>query len=381
MTLPNKPLAEIAKFGAKWALHQLLSVVIMAGERKPVTIHYRRLADGNTLGGVTLEEKIRSAMQTQVSGQPLADRYALRIWENGEDNLFVNHYYDGKNDNLDLVFGDILHFTRGHLQALFDAGQKDAAYASVEQMPAPEQKEYVHSLMHWMVKGNHAFVIQSTSLRTDTLESYLTWLLTQKSKVVSLPFQVVLASKFNEEAVGGDLSDIQELIIGGVATRPPVEPPEEQPVSEVTQQVTQHGKIETQRTTGWQQAREILSALLGGTANVENMMKAVPDDAELSVEVHIGYKTKKRKVSREGLKQLETGLRNIPDSQLLVRAKDGKKTADGNIRLHHDASIKLRTIKDGNEARPGSLLDPTDVLRAMKEAYDIFVANGKISDD
>lgn len=377
MFLPDKILVKRAKIGAKWTLHQLLSVVIMAGERKPVTIHYRRLADGTTLGKATLEEKIREAMQAQIGGQHLESRYTLRIWENGEDNFFVNHFYDGQKDNCNLVFGDVIHFTKGHLQALFNAGQKDEPYASVEQMPAPAQKEYIHSLMHWMVKGNHAFVIQSTSLRTETLESYLTWLLTQKSKVVASPFQVVLASKFNEEAVGGDLSDIQELIIGGVVAHPPSEAPQKEAASEVMQ----HGKIETHRTTGWQQAREILATLLGGTANVENMMKGVPGDAELSVEVHIGYKTKKRKVSREGLNQLETGLRNIPDSQLIVRAKNGNKTSDGSIRLHHNASIKLRTIKDGDEVRPGSLLDPADVLRAMQEAYDIFVANGKISED
>ncbi len=351
------------------------------GDRRTVTIHYRRLADSVLPNGTTLEESVRSAMSKTVDGIALANRYALRVWECGEDNYFVNNYYDGKKDGHDLVFGDILHFTRGHLQALFDAGQKDAASASVEQMPAPERKEYVHSIMHWMLAGNHAFVIQSLSLKTDTLESYLTWLLKDKTDVVPKTFQTVLASKFDEDVIGGDLADIQELVIGGVATPAPMEP-QTQLQQVVTEKITaQSESLETQRTTGWQHAREILATLLGGTANVEKIMKAVPDDADLRVEVRIGYQTKKRQVSREGLKQLETGLRNIPDSQLEVRAKGGSKTADGSIRLHHTASIKLRTAQQGDEVRTGSLLDPNDVLRAMKEALEIFVANGKITDD
>lgn len=351
----------------------------MAAARKTVTIHYRRFLDSASFQGKTLEAAIRQSMEFKEKGVSLSERYALRILETGEDNLFINNYHDGRNDGFDLVFGDIIHFTKGHLQALFDAGQKDLPSASVQQMPAPEKKEYVHSLMFWMVKDNHVFVIQSTSLRTESLESYMGWLLGLKTKTVNVGTGIVLASKFDGEAVGGDLSDIQELVIGGVATLPPTAPPAtEQPINKVVE-VTQDTQIETMGKTGWDQAWDILSTLLGGTANVEEMMKSVPQDAELSVEVHIGYKTKKRKVDRAALKNMETGLRNLPDSQIHVKAKGGNKAADGSIRLHHNASIKLCETQNGDETRVGSLLDPADVLRAMKEAYDVLMANGKIS--
>ena len=107
-------------------------------------------------------------------------------------------------------------------------------------------------------------------------------------------------------------------------------------------------------------------------------MKAVPADAELNVQVHIGYQTKKRKIDRVALRQLETGLRNLPDSQLQIKAKGARVAADGTVRLHHDASIRLIKTLDGESQIIGTLLDPTDVLRAMVEAYSNFVANGKI---
>lgn len=314
------------------------------------------------------------------NGVRLADRYALRIFTSGDDHLFVNVYHDDPPSENGLVFGDILHFTKGHLQALFDAGQRDAASASVEQMRAPEKKEYIHSLMYWMIKDDHVFVIQSTSLKTESLENYLGWLLSTRTDVALASSSIILASKFDEDAVGGDLNDIQEIVIGGIATPPPTDGTAEQPV-ERTIDVEQKGKIDTAARTGWQQAREILETLLGGTANVDKMMQAVPEGADLSVEVHIGYKTRKRTVSREGLKSLETGLRNLPDSQLQVKAKGGTKASDGSIRLHHSASVQVREVQDGDDKRPGSLLDPNDVLRAMKEAYAVFIANGKIGDN
>lgn len=345
--------------------------------RKPVTIHYRRFYDDENINGATLEAAIRKAMDHSVSGAKLSDRYALRIWGRSDDNLFINTYHDGLGSGTNYVFGDIIHFTKGHLQALFDAGQKELPSASVEQMPAPEQKEYVHSLMYWMAKDNHIFVIQSNSLKTDSLEAYLGWLLNTKTKVAATGSGIVLASKFDYESIGGDLSDIQELVIGGVVSAGAAD--SEGGKTQTATVETKSSHIDTIKKAGWSQAWDILKTLLNGSADVEKIMQDVPEDAELSVAVHIGYKTKKRKVNREALKSLETGLRNVPDSQIQVRSKGATKSADGSVRLHHTASIKLCEARDGDNIRVGSLLDPQDVLRSMLEAYNIFLSNGKIS--
>lgn len=343
--------------------------------RKPVKIHYRRLDDNDVIKGRTLETAIRTAMDATENGLKLSDRYGLRIYTNGDHNLFVNVYHDPG----DLVFGDILHFTKGHLQALFDAGQQNERSASVEQMQAPERKEYIHSLMYWMVKDDHVFVIQSTSLRTEALEDYLSWLLSTKTGVATPSSSVALAGKFDTDAIGGDLSNIEQIVIGGVATPPPrAQPPATAPQESEETVIEQTQAFDTKAQTGWKQAKEILATLLGGSANVDKMMAAIPNEADLSVEVHIGYKTRKRGVNRQGLKSLEMGLRNLPDSQIRVKAKDGVKNIDGSIRLQHPASILVREVGEGENKRPGSLLDPTDVLRAMKEAYLVFKSNGKI---
>lgn len=295
----------------------------------------------------------------------------------GSDSYFINTYSDGSGAT-PLVFGDILHFTKGHLQALCQTANQNAASVPVQQMKAPEQSEYVHSQMFWMVKGDHAFVVQSMSLRTTEFEQYLDWLLKTRTTNLASDHSIILDAKFDADAVGGDLGDIQEIVVGGVASPAPTVPDQE--VVEQERVVTQSGQIETGRRAGWATATAILRELLGGDANVESLMRAVPADAELNVQVHIGYQTKKRKIDRVALKQLETGLRNLPDSQLQVKSKGARLASDGTIRLHHNASIRLVKAQDGDNQLIGTLLDPSDVLRAMVEAYSNFVANGKIQE-
>lgn len=128
----------------------------MATERKPVTIHYRKLE--RSAGGyptATLEELIRSAMHEVVDGKQLKKSYIQRVQPAGDDNFFVNTYYESAFDGTPLVFGDVIHFTKGHLQALFGVADASAPAAPVQQMPAPALSEYVHSQMFWMVKGDH----------------------------------------------------------------------------------------------------------------------------------------------------------------------------------------------------------------------------------
>ena len=350
---------------------------VMAIERKPVTIHYRKFNRAATIPN-TLEEMVRGAMNSKVDeGVQIKSRYLARLNTIGSDNYFINTYND-HGDGQSLVFGDILHFTKGHLQALCRTADENAATVPVEQMKAPERSEYIHSQMFWMIKDDHAFVVQSMSLRTTEFEQYLDWLL--KSKTTQLPStcSIILDARFDEELVGGDLGDIQEIIVGGVAAAPAAVPNEE--VVEKVGEVTQRGQIETGRATERTTVWAILRELLGGDASVESLMKSVPTDAELNVQVHIGYKTKKRKVDRVALRQLETGLRNLPDSQLQVKSKGARVAVDGTIRLHHNASIRLIKAQDGEKQIVSSLLDPSDVLRAMIEAYSNFVANGKIQE-
>ena len=342
-------------------------------DRKQTTIHYRKFSPGSDPKQHSLEQCIRNAMGCKENGFAISEQYVLRILPSDGQSIFVNIY----NDSNDSVFGDLIMFSAGEMQSVFDASDPKTPTARVEQLRPPAKKEYVKSQMFWFVKGNNVFIIQSMSLRTDILEKYMTWFLSQKTHIVKSEPGIVLESKFDPAAVGGDLQDIQQIVVGGAVGKPII--PQEPSVVEQVE-VVEGQQIERAGVTGWQKAWDILKSLLGGEADVKRIMDNVPPEAELAVSVSIGFKSKKRKnISREALRDLEVGLRNLPDSELSVVGKQGKKTSDGQLRLQHIANIKLMTFKDGEKEIVGSLLDPQDTLRAMIEAYNVFVSNGKIA--
>lgn len=351
----------------------------MALDRKPVTIHYRKYVPSHDARRRSLEHMIQAAMDARRDGLRVRDRVALRVRTSGSDNFLVNTYVD-ETDSGSLAFGDIIHFTRGQMQAVLHLAEGDPAVLPVRQMPAPARSEYVHSQMFWMVKDDHVFVIQSISLQTEALEGYLQWLLGD----VLPPGDpnIVLAAKFDSEVVGGDLDDIKEIVIGGAisgASAPERGMAEELPQVGREREFTQTSDLVSEGRTGRALARDILETLMNGDSDVaDEVLQAVPPDAELLVQVHIGYKTKKRRVGRTSLRHLEAGLRHIPDSQLSVIAKGINKSADGSVRLNHTASVKLIKSAAGDSEIVGSLLDPTDVLRAMIQAYSVLSADGKI---
>ena len=132
-------------------------------ERQAVTIHYRRFADDNDLlGGRTLEDFINDAMTHSADGGPLKDDWSRRtrqIPPEHSDTHFINLYSDGNGH----FFGDLSHYTRGHMQALLEQADR-VPFLNVLQMPAPEGREYLHSVMYWLARGNHVLVLQSRSI-------------------------------------------------------------------------------------------------------------------------------------------------------------------------------------------------------------------------
>lgn len=99
-------------------------------------------------------------------------------------------------------------------------------------------------------------------------------------------------------------------------------------------------------------------------ADVQGLLSSIPAEADLNVSVHIGYKTRKRQVSRA---PMHKALRNLPEGEVTAIGKTGRMTGK-DIRLSYPVNIRSN----------GSLLDPCDVREKLRSAYDYFVSNGKI---
>jgi hypothetical protein len=325
--------------------------------RQSVTVHYRRLEDATgAFGRQSLEAAVRKAMNHRVGGGKLSAHWKQRAWvvpPSSEDTLLMNLHHDGGS----YYFGDLTQYTKGFLQALLGQAP-NKPMLPVEQQPPPKGKEYVHSMMYWLLIENHVLMIQSKSLGTKQLEQYLTWLLKNQTKAIGETGHVILQSKFDAAQVGGDLDDIREIIVGGAATTGPM--PQ---ASERVREVEQYREIKRDRP--WpDRAIGVLRAIMNNEADVQKLLESVPDDAKLEVDVHIGYRARKRSVSRAPMQE---ALRNLPEGEITAIGRDGRMI-EGDIRLSHRLNV----------LRSGSLLDPQDVIRALREAHKYFVDNGKI---
>ncbi len=338
----------------------------MSVYKKPVVIRYHRLETVSAkLGrGVTLEDKLREAFDTVYRGKAVRRRVTSRIWgrgENGADQLFINYFHDRG----DLFAGDVIHFTKGELQPILKVNAEAELLDIAQLKPAEDDQEFVHSVLYFMIKGNHALLITSRSINAATFEKYLHWLLSTHTKVLPDTSSLVLASRFDASLVGGDIENISEIIVGGVAAPPRDEEHDERATTGRRQASRRVRASDVQRGL----VMDLLVALLGEQRLAERAIRSVPEDAMLKVALHIGFQTRKRKFSKLALSELEVGLRHLPDGQVTVKAKNQTRDADGEIRLHHKTSVAMN----------GSLLQHHDALRAFEEAYETFVENGSIS--
>jgi hypothetical protein len=334
--------------------------------KKPATIHYRRLEDPtNAFAGTTLEQQVRNALDATPTGKTLALKsdFHLRVWTlpPDSDSLFVNLNQDGGP----YMFGDLVHFTSGHMQALFEKVKIAAPVAPVKQMPA-EGGEYIHSMLFWYIRGNHVFLLQGRTARTSEFERYLSWLLTNASNTMPAPLHVMLRSKFDPEVAGGPLQDIEEINIGG-RLRPDTTPEAAAAKTRVVEEERHAGAFEA---GGRNLVANVIAAVTGGDETAEDFLSRMDPKAELTVRVTIGYKARRVKIDRQAFRDLEVGLRNVPEAEVTVKAKNGKITPLGELQLTYPTSVAVKE----------SLWMPDDVLLAFDRAYREFAESGKIDD-
>jgi hypothetical protein len=267
----------------------------------------------------------------------------------------MNLNYDGA----DHFFGDLIQYSRGEMQALIDDIGRDAATVNVEQLPPPKDKEYVNAVMYWFVAGNHVLVIQSRALGVKQLELYFSWLLKEKTGVIETDSHVILKAKFDAQEIGGDLEDIREIIVGesvNVAAAAAVSVGASEPL----------GRHTLARRSWRESAVEMLRIIFNSEADVRELLDSVPQEADLEVSVHFGYKSRKRGISPV---PMQRALRNLPEGEVTAIGRDGRLTGK-DIRLSH--SINVRTV--------GSLLKHEDVLAGFRETYARFREHDRIRD-
>ncbi len=240
----------------------------------------------------------------------------------------------------------------------------DEALREVEiaERPPLEGEDYLRGVAYWLVVNDHLFVVQHTSIQTKAFEEYFKMLF-DMTGVTTEGETFGLKAVFNKTVVGGDLEEIMAVEVGGILSHG---------LPEIIS--TEAKIIEEQETIGrttsrFDKALDVLKAVFG-EPDAERILRDIPQEAELEVDVRFGYKTRRRGVSRAALADIARSARNLPDGEVTAFGKDGKQIGD-DLRLSLPMPFELLR-------EHGALLDLEDARTQLMRVYQRFIEDGKI---
>jgi hypothetical protein len=234
--------------------------------------------------------------------------------------------------------------------------------------------EYLHAITYILLVGDNLYQIQHTSLASKSVEEYLTWLLRDRTELISKDQFVELQAEFDREQVGSDLGGVMAVEIGGFV--PETVKQYGKPEISLSELPEKMIEVEHRESIGdkiaqtFHSAKQILVDLLG-EVEAQKIIESTPPEAALEVKVSIGYRAKRRKFQKEFMRDLASGLRHLPDGQLRVRGRDGLLKGD-DARLSSDMSVR-------RVGSTSSLLDLEDARRQMLEVHRRFLHDGRIA--
>lgn len=349
--------------------------------RKPTAsrrcrIHYRKLRreNGQFPDGITLASALRTALASRAKdgGKKVSLHVGNRVAVVPGDRDFRRLWNNIHLTEPDVVFGDLCLYLPGQLQALLQlAGDKPQATLEelmeawdIAEHRAPDGMEYLRGITYWMVIGDHFYQIQDVGLNAKAMEEYFTWLLRDQTSAIAKTHYVELQSIFDREQVGTD--DISSIEVGGAVPLTAEEPP---PGSIQIEEEERKETLGDVAAKTFAKAMKILEDLLG-EVEASKIVKSIPAEAALEVRVNIGYRSKRRRITKDFMSNIEAGLRNMPDGEIRVRGKNGEVKGD-DARLSQEMNIR----RHGEQS---ALLDLEHALEQMLEVHRRFLHDGRI---
>ena len=319
--------------------------------RKKVAVQYRKLDDLiGAFAPYTLQRALSKALMVNGSPTSIGSSVSQRHYDIDKSYgiMGLNYYHDTE----DYLFGKIVRFEPGADMPLLAMGANPAVY-NLTQSKAPAGHEPIRGILYFMAIENHVSLLEM-DVGANRGETYLSWLLGEKSNVLAASTQVVLAANLSARAGGKQLTEIREVVF-----RP--RPVADADVTPTTQDVVVGAKS---REVSEANTLAVLKAAGMGEADIQEMAKG---SGSIEVVLQIKFKDSRRR-KNVGIEQANRLLRNLPDDQVTLIGPGGRQTDGRIVKLVYPAHIETT----------GSLLNTNDVARALHEAYNYFLTNGLI---
>lgn len=345
---------------------------------KRCKVHYRRLRrDADQFPELTLSDAIAQALAARSETKVVGATPALRVAEvpgAPEYRRLLLHSHSEPGN----TFGTLCLFAPGQQQAFLqlaqaaDHGDLEEALRQweIRERAAPQGHEYLHGLSYFLAIDDHFYQVQHVALQAKAAEEYLTWLLRDRTQTIAPDKFVELRSVFDKAQV----DDLTSIEIGGLVPET-VHVSEAAPVGRAQPDAGESTEVIERETLGeraaatFDKSKRIMQELLG-TLETDRILQSVPDEASLEVRVNIGYRARKTKLRKEVMRNLEAGLRNIPDGEIRARGPGGVIKGE-DARLSMDMGMRLLS-------ETSSLLDLEHVRARMLEVHRRFLDDDKL---
>jgi len=319
--------------------------------RKKVTVQYRKLDDiGSRFGGRTLQDALTNSVKSISDGTVFGDVPRARHFDDPNyGTILLNTFHDEPFG----FFGELVRFEPGADLPLLEVAPGARAY-NLTQARAPDGHEPVRGLLYFMTYRNHMLVIEA-DMSTSRAERYLSWLLSEATNVLPAPLHVVLAAELSPDAATARLSRVDEVIFRPSPVRSPDPPRTDEFVPVVRT---------TSREVEESNAFRVLRAAGMDDVDIRTLAQG---ETELEVTLQIKFRARGRR-RPVGIEDANRLLRNVPEDQITLHGNGSRQKEGRIVKLSYAANVEC----------VGSLLKPSDVRRALHEAFKYFVSNGYI---
>lgn len=300
------------------------------------------------------------AMRVARDAGRIGDNARYRIIDLDQDGSYtiLNKITDPASWDGPFFGGQLIHLTEGaDVAAVLESLEEDAEEYLLEQINIGDQARVVDGVLYFVSNVNHLGIIENQSLKTRTLERYLT-ALSQLTNQLDPGQAIILNADFRAEE-GQPLPSSSEVTVAAERNPGPVAEAAARILEEEAARAQREGAtvFDVLRTLGWDETA------------INALRAEVPDDGwvEGFFKVMIKSRGRRQAISRATINE---ALRNVDAEDLGLRGPHGIEK--GGIR-------KLSTPRRVEAI--GTLIDPEDAIAQIIGALQEWSESGEIDCD
>ncbi len=317
--------------------------------------------------GFSLQDAVQRALSRSKDGVQYAKSVRHRRYdvsgsvddeENGEC-LLVNHIRGHSRPSTNNIFGDLCRYRPGgRLATLIE--EDNAAEFTVELLGLEAKKQFLNGLLYWRISGNDVLIVQSRTVRYRALERYLWWLLVEETPVLNANCgmrltQTVKVSRRNPL--------VKQVSVSGAVSSP---------ASALSQIQASEAASPAQSERAWFGSKmlDAVRPLFSKDSKLERILKKIPEDEEISVELVLRFPSSSKMVDPIRLDDVSAALAGLDEASVMA------KTDSGPVRL---GDLVQRPDFTTPVLSHHGIWDRDDLLPAFSRAWDHFKAHGFLS--